>query len=128
MKKEVLQPFIISFIVKLSECCFPFSGFKYVLVGVIFFSNILIFRYHARDASVIREEQELQREFGHLDRQCQPCTETPRLLWGYYQEEDMNDVPCCDDTENIIDEKIEIEELGPKLRSINLNKVSDGYF
>ena len=72
---------------------------------------VFFFRYHARDASVILQEQasqELQEtlepqeeyEYEYDTRQCRPCGEerqgqNPRFFLGTNQVEDMNDVPCC---------------------------------
>ena len=68
---------------------------------------MIIPRYHARDASVIVREQELERledpgeteyVYDYGTRQCKPCgKDRPRFFFGTNQEEDMNDVPCCSD-------------------------------
>ena len=70
---------------------------------------MILLRYHARDASVIVREQELERledpgetvyeyVYDYGTRQCRPCEkERPRFFFGTNQEEDMNDVPCCSD-------------------------------
>ena len=83
-------------------------------------------RYHARDASAILYEQELQDQYEYLDtRQCRPCRrdgrkqqENPRFMWGNTQEEDMNDVPCCgqEEYEDYIEEEENSETIQFGLR------------
>jgi len=107
------------------------------------FSNSCMggFRYHARDASVILSEQEshaLQEieetqesqesqeyEYAYETRQCRPCSEEteaqiPRFFWGTNQEEDMNDVPCCDlDDNDYMEEETTTEIIQSGLRMQN---------
>ena len=94
---------------KFSRSCI--GGFRYVVLLMKYFLIVFFFRYHARDASIIFQEQasqELQEtqetqeeyEYEYDKRQCRPCGEgrqgeNPRFFWGTSQEEDMNNVPCC---------------------------------
>jgi len=107
--KKILVLFIINFIEYSSSCM---RGFK----------------YHARDAAVILQEQEEQKESDRLEeseeteyeyvydyetRQCRPCGEdSPRFFFGTNQEEDMNDVPCCtDDKVDYAEEEAPLEQM-----------------
>ena len=83
-----------------------------------------VHRYHARDASVILDEQsqrlaesmgeqDILYEYEYENRQCRPCGQgdNPRFFFGTHQEEDMNDVPCCSEDEDDVVEKIVDSEL-----------------
>ena len=107
------------------------GGFRYVLVVLKYFVIVFFYRYHARDASTILHEQgsqelqeteETQEDYEYDIRQCRPCGEgrqgqNPRFFWGTSQEEDMNDVPCCNlDKDDYTVEDESTDDTHPGLR------------
>ena len=106
---QLLIMFTLFNVLKHSRSCI--GGFRYVVLLMKYFLIVFFFRYHARDASIIFQEQasqELQEtqetqeeyEYEYDTRQCRPCGEerqgqNPRFFLGTNQVEDMNDVPCC---------------------------------
>ena len=131
---QLLLIFSLFTIRKYSRSCI--GGFRYVLVVVKYFLIVqcVFFRYHARDASVILQEQASQDvqetqeaqeeyEYEYDTRQSRPCGEgrqgqNPRILLGINQEEDMNNVPCCNlDKDDYIqeEESSDVIQLGLRL-------------
>ena len=72
-----------------------------------------IARYVSKSASTAYAEQEAAKlaelddlyEYEESGSGCRPCQpESPRFFFAVTQEEDMNDLPCCSETNSTLSE------------------------